>query len=174
MEEDIKVLEEFIKDYKELVTQDKEVIINYNYLKEKIQAIENLIARNKELEIKQELLKILQDKINEQTIFINEIKNDYIPKSKVKEIIQKYYDEYEKEKEYRYTGDVEEEQSILREIEKELLQEELNNKIKALDFAMSNADYISKDKIRKILQKLENRKTIEYAKMLIQELLEER
>ena len=49
---------------------------------------------------------------------------EYITKSKVREIIQKYYDEYEKEKEYRYTLDVEDEQTILRKIEKELLQEE--------------------------------------------------
>lgn len=52
------------------------------------------------------------------------VEKDYIPKSKAREIIQKYYDEYEKEKEYRYTLDVEDEQTILRKIEKELLQEE--------------------------------------------------
>ena len=52
------------------------------------------------------------------------IRKDYIPKSKVREIIQKYYNEYEKEKEYRYTLDVEDEQRILRKIEKELLQKE--------------------------------------------------
>ena len=52
----------------------------------------------------------------------DELEKDYIPKSKVREIIQKYYNEYEKEKEYRYTLDVEDEQRILREIEKELFQ----------------------------------------------------
>ncbi len=104
MEEDIKVLEEYL---------------NYEATKRnlsgiEIQAIENLIARNKELE---ELLE-------EKTIRVGfENKEDYIPKSKVREIIQKYYNEYEKEKEYRYTNDVEDEQRVLREIEKELLEE---------------------------------------------------
>jgi len=104
VEEDIKVLEEYL---------------NYEATKRnlsgiEIQAIENLIARNKELE---ELLE-------EKTIRVGfENKEDYIPKSKVREIIQKYYNEYEKEKEYRYTNDVEDEQRVLREIEKELLEE---------------------------------------------------
>lgn len=34
-------------------------------------------------------------------------------------------------------------------------------------------NYVHKDRIREILNKLENRKTIEYAKMLIEELLEQ-
>ena len=77
-------------------------------------ALENLIARNKELETINKMQEYRISVINEREL---------IPKSKIREIIQKYYDEYEKEKEYRYTGDVEEEQSILREIEKELLHE---------------------------------------------------
>lgn len=92
MEEDIKVLEEYL---------------NYEVTKRKLSgceilAIENLIARNKELEIKQELLKILQDKINEQSLFINEIKEDYIPKSKVRVLIEKYraFDWHNKNDEY--------------------------------------------------------------------------
>lgn len=59
--------------------------------------------------------------LSELYIKKDELEKDYIPKSKVREIIQKYYNEYEKEKEYRYTLDVENEQRILREIEKELL-----------------------------------------------------
>ena len=60
--------------------------------------------------------------LSELYIRKDELEKDYIPKSKVREIIQKYYNEYEKEKEYRYTLDVENEQRILREIEKELFQ----------------------------------------------------
>ena len=93
MEEDIKVLENFCEVFR--MTQktiDKYEREDYGEIigQNEIRAIENLIARNKELEIKQELLKILQDKINEQSLFINEIKEDYIPKSKVREKIEEY------------------------------------------------------------------------------------
>lgn len=52
----IEMLEEFIENYKKLVITNKEVIIDYKYLKEKIQAIENLIKENKEL--KEKIVKI--------------------------------------------------------------------------------------------------------------------
>lgn len=81
MEEDIKLLEEFLS----LKTIDNKIVFTEKILEVFKEPIRNLIARNKELEIKQELLKILQDKINEQSLFINEIKKDYIPKSKVRE-----------------------------------------------------------------------------------------
>lgn len=77
--------------------------------------INEIIDRNEELE-KQVVL------VPEGTTFLA-IPKEMIPKSKVREIIQKYYDVYEKEKEYRYILDVEDEQKVLREIEQELLQE---------------------------------------------------
>lgn len=52
------------------------------------------------------------------------IKDNYISKDKIKEVIKKYYNDYEEQKRYRYTRDVEEEQSVLKDIEKELLEEE--------------------------------------------------
>lgn len=154
MEEDIKILEEFIDNYKEVQEKYKDDEIQAEierscYFEEiPATAIENLIARNKELEednIKYErandYLQALNRKYYEDNVtllrkngkvdiladnihfkYIDMVEN-YIPKSKVKEIIQKYYDEYEKEKEYRYTGDVEDEQQVLREIERELLEE---------------------------------------------------
>lgn len=46
----------------------------------------------------------------------------YVDKQKVKDVIEKYFMEYEKEKEYRFTDDVEAEQEILIDIEKEILE----------------------------------------------------
>ena len=51
-------------------------------------------------------------------------------------------------------------QNILNVIDKqkeeiEVLKEDLDKKVKALDIAMSNPDYICKDKIREILKDLE-------------------
>lgn len=77
--------------------------------------IQNLVDENNLLhkEINERIkLKIENEKI---------VDNEFVSKNKIRKIIQKYYDEYEKEKEYRYTLDVEDEQRILREIEKELL-----------------------------------------------------
>lgn len=128
MEEDIKLLENFCEVFR--MTQrciDKYEREEYGETigQDEIQAIENLIARNKELEEMNKKLESRKYMLNAETEEVTAIPidNNYIPKSKVREIIQKYYDEYEKEKEYRYTGDVDEEQRILREIEKELLQD---------------------------------------------------
>ena len=78
--------------------------------------------------IQKEPRKVLSKNYFPESVYVeyllNEIRNlkeYYIPKSKVREIIQKYYDEYEKEKEYRYTLYIEDEQKVLREIEQELL-----------------------------------------------------
>lgn len=79
--------------------------------------IKNLVNENNELH--REINRRIKLKIENEKI----VDNEFISKNKVREIIQKYYDEYEKEKEYRYTLDVEDEQRILRKIEKELLNE---------------------------------------------------
>lgn len=79
--------------------------------------IKNLLNENNELH--REKNRRIKLKIENEKI----VDNEFISKNKVREIIQKYYDEYEKEKEYRYTLDVEDEQRILRKIEKELLNE---------------------------------------------------
>lgn len=76
--EDIKVLENFIRVYKEL--NEKSTDFYFNKAEIPIEIIENLIKGYKELE---ELLE-------EKTIRVGfENKEDYIPKSKVREKIEK-------------------------------------------------------------------------------------
>ena len=77
--------------------------------------IKNLINENNDLH--KEINRRIKLKIENEKI----VDNEFISKNKVRKIIQKYYDEYEKEN--RYTLDVEDEQRILRKIEKELLNE---------------------------------------------------
>lgn len=75
-DKDINILEEFIKEFKET----PELILSIKGVRreKEFKAIENLIKRNKELE---ELLE-------EKTLRIGfENQDDYIPKSKVREII---------------------------------------------------------------------------------------
>lgn len=79
--------------------------------------MKNLVNENNDLH--KEINRRIKLKIENEKI----VDNEFISKNKVRKIIQKYYDEYEKEKEYRYTLDVEDEQRILRKIEKELLNE---------------------------------------------------
>ena len=58
-----------------------------------------------------------------ETNELNKIFNNVVSKQKVKDVIEKYFMEYEKEKEYRFTDDVETEQEILISIENEILEE---------------------------------------------------
>lgn len=81
-----------------------------------LKEIKNLVDENNDLH--KEINRRIKLKIENEKI----VDNEFISKNKVREIIQKYYDEYEKEKEYRYTLNVEDEQRILRKIEKELLK----------------------------------------------------
>lgn len=81
--------------------------------------------------IQKEPRKVLSKNYFPESVYVEFLLNENrtlkeynIPKSKVRKIIQKYYEEYEKEKEYRYTLDVEDEQTVLRKIEQELLQGE--------------------------------------------------
>lgn len=73
MNEDIKILEEFMKRVYEEYTPLK----TYN---PEAKAIENLIARNKEL------LKALDIVNREKGDILQDLQTDFIPKSKVKEI----------------------------------------------------------------------------------------
>lgn len=131
--------------YSQIVKEQDEATMQMleNYVKEKQRSGEicllNVIGEGKirhifnlglteYAEIQKEPRKVLSKNYFPESVyveFLNEqirkLEKDSILKSKVREIIQKYYDEYEKEKEYRYTLDVEDEQRILREIEKELL-----------------------------------------------------
>lgn len=50
--------------------------------------------------------------------------DNYVSRDKIREVIKKYYDDYERQKRYRYTKDVDDEQIVLKDIEKELLKEE--------------------------------------------------
>ena len=81
MEEDIKILEEIIECYKECFVEDYEMCVDVGMRLRDLEAIQNIIARYKELE---ELLE-------EKTLRIGfESKDNYIPKSKVKEVKHNY------------------------------------------------------------------------------------
>lgn len=54
---------------------------------------------------------------------LNDILENYISKDKIKKIFNKQIEEYEKEKEYRYTGDVNDEIEVLEEMLKKLESE---------------------------------------------------
>ncbi len=115
--------------------EDREICKNCEYKEICAGECEKIIKAYKELEIITNGIKVLETNgVNDDTYYViaktdflkgsyKNLLDEYISKSKVREIIQKYYDEYEKEKEYRYTLDVEDEQRILRKIEKELLNE---------------------------------------------------
>lgn len=99
---DIEILEEFIKRYKEVQEKYKDDKIQAEierscYFEEvPAQAIENLIQRNKELEEKYKFLiqNNLDDKYEEvlEKVFKKYIDKDFIPKSKIKEILNKNRD----------------------------------------------------------------------------------
>lgn len=57
-----------------------------------------------------------------ETNELNKIFNNVVSKQKVNEVIEKYFKEYEKQKEYRFTDDVEDEQDILLQIKKEIIE----------------------------------------------------
>lgn len=57
-----------------------------------------------------------------ETKELNKIFNNVVSKQKVNEVIEKYFKEYEKQKEYRFTDDVEDEQDILLQIKKEIIE----------------------------------------------------
>lgn len=97
MEEDIKLLEEKINEYHINIFDNRFLII---YEKE-IQAIENLINRNKELEEENTTLKKgvkrLKDKSKELSeelidVKVDKVTKNFIPKSKVKEKIEELND----------------------------------------------------------------------------------
>ena len=87
MEEDIKILEEFI-NYKNINNSPYHLIaISHERLCE---AIQNLIARYKKLEEENRKLTARKYMLNAETgeLKVIQIDNNYIPKSKVKELIQ--------------------------------------------------------------------------------------
>ena len=82
MEEDIKILESYLEDLDVMIAYDKdEKDINIK------QAIEHLIARNKELE---EKMNFVQPFVSLTNRMVDKIlgDNDYIPKSKAREKIE--------------------------------------------------------------------------------------
>ena len=85
MEEDIKILEELIKEYEKLGNTIKEVRISQVLFERLIQAIQNLIARYKVLEKINNKYKVVKT-LNEIQEYKLEL--DYIPKSKVQEKIE--------------------------------------------------------------------------------------
>ena len=135
-----------IKMYELLRTFKREGIENFVITRKKyvdviLSDYKRVLKENEELKIIKSAIQTLQINSLEEEKYIviskssfldgsyKHLLDEYISKSKVEEIIQKYYDEYEKEKEYRYTLDVEDEQRILRKIEKELLQKEGENNV---------------------------------------------
>ena len=88
MEEDIKRLEEIIEDYKDCFVENYiEMVVDCRLNLRDIQAIENLIARNKELEFKKQVAEDTVKSLENDLFSVN--KKEYILKSKVKEIIEK-------------------------------------------------------------------------------------
>lgn len=86
--------------------------------------MKNIILENKKLRKENEELKNEITSLNGQlTNYMDKIFNNVVSKQKVKDVIEKYFMEYEKEKEYRFTDDVEAEQEILISIENEILEE---------------------------------------------------
>ena len=108
MEEDIKILEDFIDYYgfiKTAIGDDNIRQFEINISKNEIKAIENLIARNKELKKENKELKEITTNYNaypyydgDDRIIIADVKyfangffkNNFIPKSKIKEKIEEY------------------------------------------------------------------------------------
>ena len=80
MEEDIKVLEEFIEEYNASYPNEEEWVVIYP---NQVKAIENLIKRNKELEV--------INKMQEYRISVID-ERELIPKSKVREKIEELED----------------------------------------------------------------------------------
>ena len=97
---DIKVLKNMVQLYKDCgINGYPDVVIDFSVNKYEIQAIENLIKRNKELEkLARGVEKIRDLKLPANTEFIIVMKEnylpyieeDYIPKSKVRVLIEKY------------------------------------------------------------------------------------
>ena len=108
LEENIKILEEMIENHKEYFLGNYELIDDMTITLKDIEAIENLIQRNKELE---EDNKILLHKVNELTQenikICDTVNQDFITKSKVKEKIEELEKEIEEKQENR-TSELEE------------------------------------------------------------------
>ena len=127
MKEDIKILEEYLKELQ--FTELKEIVLKKDICKiieyEQLQAIENLIARNKELEEgdlrkdelvanfstrhfhdrekireQQEQLNIANKKILAQKGQLKVVNNSYIPKSKVRDKIEYILKNYSEHSEF--------------------------------------------------------------------------
>lgn len=99
MEEDIKILEEFFKrDVEFFKNLGERAILQDN----EIQAIENLIKRNKELE--EELKHKEQGELIKSNLIEKIIEKIYIPKSKVREKIEELDSIYQQEIKQKYNG----------------------------------------------------------------------
>ena len=85
MEEDIKYLENMIKEYKRFGDLDN---LDYEDTERTYKALENLIARYKELE--KENKKITDEYMIQKHLINADFLQDYIPKSKIKEKIEEY------------------------------------------------------------------------------------
>ena len=123
MEEDIKILEDLIKekdfiDYEKyqvkIDTAIENLIKGYKELEEMLEHIEKF----RELNLSSEIDYVIALKSN----FMTYLKTDYIPKSKVREKMQELYDKARKEEGYIYNHI--DEYYYATEILKELLKEE--------------------------------------------------
>ena len=96
MEEDIKILEEFIN---QLNRKGSLLFFLEDSKKQATNAIENLIQRNKELEkyvLKPDCAEPVEK--TEEMVNMNYVKHNYIPKSKIKKYIDKIQKELNKYK----------------------------------------------------------------------------
>lgn len=88
MEEDIKIIEELIEN------ERGELLNCWDYGEEAKRALENLLTRYKQLEEENKHYKKYAVMMTTEGLLINGVKfsfNDYIQKSKIKEIIEKHY-----------------------------------------------------------------------------------
>ena len=125
LEEDIKVLEEFIKYAKNTLNDfDYERPIEVTIWKTEIQAIENLINRNKELE--EENIKLdteIAEVVYWESSSVEQIKQDYIPKSKVREKIKKIQELIDYNNERKQLSDMVEQLEEQKDLLQELLED---------------------------------------------------
>lgn len=107
--------EEFLERFKDFDNNDIKVIFG-NIFSEFIEVLNDVDLSEKTLIYLNEIFE------KDMFLFFEKLIKNYVDKFLVNKVINKYYMEYEKQKEYRFTDDVEEEQEILLQIRKEIIE----------------------------------------------------
>jgi len=96
MEEDIKILEEIVENYKDYFCENYEIIADMQLRLRDVEAIQNIIARYKELEENlnyriRYCYRLEKELYGENAVELTKLEDKYyIPKSKVKEKIKEW------------------------------------------------------------------------------------